>query len=182
MDSKRELHANTALLSAQEIIESVPDSLLYKTANGRTVIGGGGIIPDFITDIDSASVFLREVLSRNLANTYARTWFDREGEALVARWGNDRHGFFDSFAVEDAEFQKFLEYARVRGVLIGDEEGAFSESEIEVDRPYLEARIKARLAVRIFDLEAFYPVMHPQDKTLQAARKLWPEAEALVNN
>ena len=182
MNSKRELHANTALLSAQEIIDSVPDSLLFKTANGRTVIGGGGIVPDFITDIDSASVFLREVLSRNLANTYARTWFDREGEALVARWGEDRHGFFDSFAVEDAEFQKFLEYARVRGVLIGDEEGAFSESEIEADRPYLEARIKARLAVRIFDLEAFYPVMHPQDKTLQAALKLWPEAEALVNN
>ena len=36
--------------------------------------------------------------------------------------------------------------------------------------------------MRIFDLEAFYPVMHPQDKTLQAALKLWPEAEALVNN
>jgi carboxyl-terminal processing protease len=182
MNSKRELHANTALLSAQEIIDSVPDSLLYKTANGRTVIGGGGILPDFITDIDSASVFLREVLSRNLANTYARTWYDREGEALVAEWGDNRHGFFDSFVVEDAEFQKFLEYARVRGIRIGEEDGAFSESEIEADRPYLVARIKARLAVRIFDLEAFYPVMHPQDKTLQAALKLWPEAETLVNN
>ena len=179
--SKREIQTNSALLSTQEIIESVPDSLLYETASGRIVIGGGGILPDFIVGIDSASVFLREVLSRDLANTYARMWYDREGEALMARWGDWREDFIDSFEVEDDEFQDFLDYARVRGIRIGGtEEGAFSEEDVEADRSYLEARIKARLAVRLFDLESFYPIMHLEDRTLREALNLWSEAKSLA--
>ncbi len=179
--SKREIQTSSALLSAQEIIDSVPDSLLYETRSGRTVIGGGGVLPDFIIGIDSASVFLREVLTRDLANTYARMWYDREGEALTAYWRDRRKEFLDSFEVEDSNFQSFLEYARVRGIRIGGtEEGAFTNEEVEADRAYLEARIKARLAVRLFDLEAFYPVMHPEDLMLQEALKLWPEAKNLA--
>ncbi len=181
LNSKRELHSNTELLSTQEIINSVPDSLLYETAGGRVVIGGGGILPDFIVEVDTASQFVREVLSQDLTNTYARMWYDREGEELTAEWSDHRDDFFDSFEVDELEFQRFLDYARVRGVRIGsDESDAFTKADVEVDRSYLEARIKARLAVRLFDLEAFYPVMHPEDRTLQEALKLWPEAKKLT--
>ncbi|MCY3630958.1 MAG: S41 family peptidase [Bacteroidota bacterium] len=180
LNLKREMHENTALLSAQEILDSVPDSLIYETAGGRAVMGGGGILPDFIVGIDSASLFLREILSRDIANTYARMWYDREGEALTARWGDQRDDFFESFEIPDAEYQGFLDYARVRGIQIGTGTDAFDYTDIEADRPYLEARIKARLAVRLFDLEAFYPIMHPEDRTLQEALKLWPEAKNIA--
>ena len=180
LTSKREMQANTALLSAQEIMESIPDSLIYETVSGRAVMGGGGILPDFIVDVDTASLFVREILSRDVANTYARMWYDREGEALAARWGSQRDAFFESFEIPEAEYQGFLAYARVRGISIGTQEDAFDNAEIELDRPYIEARIKARLAVRLFDLEAFYPVMHPEDRTLQEALKLWSEAERLA--
>ena len=176
--SKQELQSNTALLSAQEILERAPDSLLYQTVGGRMVMGGGGILPDFIINADTASLFLREVLSRDLPNTYARMWYAREGDVPTEDWSGHREDFFASFEVNQAEYQGFLDYARVRGIHIGEE---FSEAEVEQDRSYLEARIKARLAVRIFDLEAFYPVMHPEDHTLQEALKLWPEAQQLVN-
>ncbi|MCY3487691.1 MAG: S41 family peptidase [Bacteroidetes bacterium] len=180
LNLKREMHENTALLSAQEIMDSVPDSLIYETVGGRAVIGGGGILPDFIVDVDSASLFLREILSRDVANTYARMWYDREGEALTARWGDQRDDFFESFEIPETEYQGFLDYARVRGMQIGTGTDAFDHAEIEADRPYLEARIKARLAVRLFDLEAFYPIMHPEDRTLQEALKLWPEAKNIA--
>ena len=180
LNLKREMHENTALLSAQEIMDSVPDSLIYKTVGGRAVMGGGGILPDFVVDVDSASLFLREILSRDVANTYARMWYDREGEALTAHWGNQRDDFFESFEIPEAEYQGFLDYARVRGIQIGAGVDAFDHAEIEADRPYLEARIKARLAVRLFDLEAFYPIMHPEDRTLQEALKLWPEAKNIA--
>ena len=180
LNLKREMHENTALLSAQEILDSVPDSLIYETVGGRKVMGGGGILPDFIVGVDSASLFLREILSRDVANTYARMWYDREGEALTARWGNQRDVFFDSFEIPEAEYQGFLDYAGVRGIQIDTGADAFDHAEIEADRPYLEARIKARLAVRLFDLEAFYPIMHPEDRTLQEALKLWPEAKSIA--
>lgn len=180
LNLKREMHENTALLSAQEIMDGVPDSLIYETVGGRAVMGGGGILPDFIVDVDSASLFLREILSRDVANTYARMWYDREGEVLAARWGDQRDGFLESFEIPETEYQGFLDYARVRGIQIGTGTDAFDYAEIEADKPYLEARIKARLAVRLFDLEAFYPIMHPEDRTLQEALRLWPEAKNIA--
>ncbi len=180
--SKRELQANSALMSAQEILDEIPDSLLYTTAGGRTVMGGGGILPDYIVDADTASTFLREIFAGNIANTYARMWYDREGESLVAQWGGQREQFFKSFKVEEEDFQKFLDYAQVRGLRFGSEEGEFDEDQISADRSYLEARIKARLAVRLYDLEAFYPIMHSEDHTLQEALNLWPKANILAEN
>jgi len=179
--SKRELQVNSALMSAQEILNGAPDSLLYVTSGGRTVMGGGGILPDFIIDIDTASTFLREIINKDIANTYARMWYDREGESLTSQW-EDRKRFFQSFHVPEDEFQHFLEYAQVRGLRFGTQEDAYDRDEVEADRSYLEARIKARLAVRLYDLEAFYPVMHPEDYTLQEALKLWSEANILVEN
>ena len=180
--SKRELQANSALMSAQEILDEIPDSLLYTTAGGRTVMGGGGILPDYIVDADTASTFLREIFAGNIANTYARMWYDREGESLAAQWGGQREQFFESFKVEEEDFQKFLDYAQVRGLRFGSEEGEFDEDQISADRSYLEARIKARLAVRLYDLEAFYPIMHSEDHTLQEALNLWPKANILAEN
>ncbi len=180
LSMKREIFDNTALLSAEEILESVPDSLIYETVGGREVMGGGGILPDFIVEIDSVSLFLREILSLDIANSYARMWYDRENEALTTRWENQRDDFIESFEIPEAEYEGFLDYARVRGIKIGTGEDAFDMAEVEEDRSYLEARIKARLAVRLFDLEAFYPIMHPEDRTLQEALKLWPEAKSIA--
>ena len=179
-NSKQELHSNSALLSAEEILQGIPDSLLYETVGGRIVMGGGGILPDYVVDLDSASQFLREVFSKDIANTYARMWYDREGESLTQIWKDQRDKFFKSFEVDDTEFQRFLDYARVRGIQFGSEEGAFDMEDIDSDKSYLKARIKARLAVRLFDLEAFYPIMHPEDRTLQAALQLWGKAKILV--
>jgi len=179
-NSKQELHSNSALLSAEQILQSIPDSLLYETAGGRVVLGGGGILPDYIVDLDSASLFLREIFSKDIANTYARMWYDREGESLTQQWQDQRGEFFESFEVDDTEFQGFLDYAQVRGIQFGSEEGAFDTDDVDSDKSYLKARIKARLAVRLFDLEAFYPIMHPEDQTLQAALQLWDKAKILA--
>jgi len=179
-NSKHELHSNSALLSAEEILQSVPDSLLYETVGGRVVLGGGGILPDYIVDVDSASRFLREIFSKDIANTYARMWYDREGESLTQQWKDQRDHFFESFEVDETEFQRFLDYALVRGLQFGSQEGAFDTEDVDSDKSYLKARIKARLAVRLFDLEAFYPIMHPEDRTLQSALQLWDKAKILA--
>ena len=171
----------TALLNAEEIIERVPDSLRYKTAGGRTVIGGGGILPDFIVPVDTASALLREVFRRNLTNTFARSWYDRESQALRDVWGERRAAFIDGFEVSNEVFAEFLDYARERGVPLGEGQEEFGAAEVAADRTFLEARIKARLAVRLFDLDAFFPVIHTEDRILKEAMTLWEPAETLAS-
>ena len=182
--SKQAMQSEAALLSLDEIIERVPDSLKYVTDAGRTVIGGGGILPDYIVELDTASAFGRAVFRRNLTNIFARTLFDRESEALRAKWGDDREAFIDEFEIDDAIFESFLAFGQERGIAIVEEAGpdneeGFTRAEIEADRAFLAARIKARLAVRLFDTKAFYPVMHTVDRTFKEAMGLWLEAEDL---
>ena len=170
----------SALLNVEEIIERVPDSLRYQTSGGRTVIGGGGILPDFLVAVDTASALLQQVFRRNLTNTFARAWYDRESAALLAQWGDRKALFFTDFVVSQAMFDEFLSYAASQGIPLGEKDGEFSPADVEADRAFLEARIKARLAVRLFDLDAFFPVIHTQDRTLQEAMSLWDAALMLT--
>jgi len=182
---KRELRDQMAMLSVQEILDQVPDSLKYTTDAGRTVIGGGGILPDFIVERDSASVFLQTVFAKNLDNIFVRSWIDRDGEALRAQWDDRREAFTRDFDIDEEAFEAFLAFAGEHGVRIVDEalpegdETVFTRAEIENDRAYLESRIKARLAVRLFDLKAWFPIMHKVDRTFNTAMGLWNEAEKL---
>lgn len=191
-EAKRQLRDETATLSAKEIMDSMPDSLKFKTEHGRTVLGGGGILPDFLVDVDTASVFIQAILSRNLDNQFVRAWIDEEGTALRDTWGERRQAFLEDFKVEDAVFQRFLGHAEERGLEIVDSKAekpevakddaptTFTRDEVEADRNYLEARLKARLAVRLFDYSAWYPVMHHVDQTFMKAMTLWPEAGQLT--
>lgn len=181
IQEKRKLHQETALLSLEEIIERVPDSLRYTTAGGRTVIGGGGILPDYIVAPDTASAFLQQVFRRNLTNVFARNWYDRDSEALRSVWEDRKSAFFKEFDVDEATFQQFLDFAGEQGIVLGEAEGEFDSESIAADRPFLEARIKARLAVRLFDLDAYFPVMHGEDRTYQEAIRLWDRAEGLAS-
>ena len=184
---KRELRDQTAMLSVQEILERVPDSLKYSTDAGRTVIGGGGILPDFIVERDTASVFLQNVFAKRLDNIFVRSWIDRDGEALRAQWGERSDAFIRDFDIDDEAFEAFLAFAGEQGVRIvdgetpeaQDDDEVFTRAEIEADRAYLESRIKARLAVRLFDSKAWFPIMHEIDRTFNTAMGLWKEAEDL---
>ena len=174
---KAEMHHEFALLSAEEIIERFPDSLRYTTAGGRTVIGGGGIFPDFIVRPDTASLLLREVFRRNLTSRFARYWYDRHRGALRARYGDDQEQYIETFEVDSGMFEEFLTFASGHGL---DGTG-FSREDVEQDQALLKARIKARLAVRLYDFRAFYRVMHSEDHTFREAAKLWSHAEALAH-
>ena len=177
--TKRALRNETALMSVEEILERVPDSLKYATAAGRTVVGGGGILPDYLVSPDSASAFMRALYRRNLANLFARSWLDRYGDDLRAEWGDDRQRYTAEFRIDDAKFEEFLDFSRKRGVAISDVGDGFSADLVEADRRYVEAQIKARMAVGLFDLGAYFPAWHDVDRIFNEAMTLWPEAEEL---
>lgn len=199
---KEELQLEAVLRSTEEIMGAVPDSLKYKTAAGRTVIGGGGILPDYVVPADSASPFVTRVFSRNLPNIYARNWYDAHSESLRQTWGRDRQVYFREFQVSEEMLLEFMAFAKGQGIEadsppgdqapgdphVPDRDRAVNTAEgdgsdlarLGEDRTFLQAYIKSRIAVRLFDLEAGYPVMHGVDPVIRKAMALWPEAEALV--
>jgi carboxyl-terminal processing protease len=184
-EAKRELHNHDASHTVDEILEQVPDSLKYTTDGGRTVVGGGGILPDVIIRPDTASALVKALLSRNLDRIFARDWLDTNGDALHADWDGRPQEYIESFVVSDAMYEAFLDFAEERGLTIteapapDDTTLAFTRAAFDAERDFIETRLKASLAVRLYDYKKWYPIIHAIDDTFQEATEHWSEAEAL---
>lgn len=183
--AKRELHSQDASHTLQEILDQVPDSLKYVTDGGRTVVGGGGILPDVIIRPDTASALVKALLSKNLDRIFAREWLDTHGGRLHADWDGRPDAYINEFEVSDAMYSAFLDFAEAQGLTIADAPAAedakltFTREEVEAERAFIETRLKASLAVRLYDYKKWYPIIHDIDETFQEAQQRWEKAEAL---
>lgn len=63
------------------------DSLKYKTNKGRTVYGGGGIMPDIFIPMDTsrASDYLINLRSKSLFNNFALNWVEENREIFLKK-------------------------------------------------------------------------------------------------
>lgn len=92
------------------------DSLKYRTNNGRTVYGGGGIMPDIFIPMDTsrASDYLINLRSKSLFNNYALKWVEENRESFLKKAPD-----FNQFEKEYAKLnllKDFEAYAEKEGV------------------------------------------------------------------
>ena len=93
-----------------------PDSLKYKTAGGRTVYGGGGIMPDIFVPMDTtpATRYYRDCRSKGLLNQFPQYWADlHRGDTLL----KDFDCFLANYARLDID-SAFVAYAAAKGVVM----------------------------------------------------------------
>ena len=165
-------------------LEDIPDSLKYTTAHGRTVYGGGGILPDYIIKPDSTPPIIRAVVGKGLDAFFVRDWFETNETTLRDTWNDRQEDFINTFAVDDALWNAFWEDAKTRGFdLVGGpavEEGTFTYADAEAERRTLTTLLKARIAQKLFGARAWYPVVRTIDHELQEALDLWAPAQELA--
>ncbi|MDR1847843.1 MAG: S41 family peptidase [Bacteroidales bacterium] len=102
------------LLNSDSI--SFPDSLRYYTNNGRTVYGGGGIMPDIFVPIDTsrASDYLINLRSKGVFNSFAVKWTESNREKVLKNCPK-----FENFDTAYSKFNimpDFEAYAKSEGV------------------------------------------------------------------
>ncbi|CAN5504771.1 S41 family peptidase [soil metagenome] len=169
-------------------IESVPDSLRYRTTRGRVVFGGGGVMPDYLVPVDTLAAPLRTTISRNLDNEFARVYLDRLGEGFRGQWTGRQQDFVRNYRLSDQAFSDFLDFAATQGVTVVEQapedaeaaESVFVRSQLQAQRAAVETRIRAYMARRLYGIEAFYPVVQQVDETLLSAMRLWEPANSLA--
>ncbi|MDE5636623.1 MAG: S41 family peptidase [Alistipes sp.] len=139
------------------------DSLRYTTVGGRTVYGGGGIMPDEFVPLDTTrmSRYFIEVSGRNIIYRYTMEYADRHREAL-----NSVRTVDDLRALLDADrtlFDDFVAYAARQGVRP-------VRREIELSRDIITAQLRAYIG-RNTQLEdtGFYASIYPIDDVAMRA-------------
>ncbi len=180
---------NDATYRTAEYLEDVPDSLRFSTLHGRTVFGGGGVMPDIVVAPDSTapmnSRLMRTVVARGLDVLYARQWFLDNEDAMRATWTEGRRQeFVERFRIDDDFMRGFWEYAAKEKLTLADaagndSSGVFARSDAERIDPTLRTVMKARVGQRLYRSEIWFPIFNPIDPIVQAAMDHWADAEAL---
>ena len=94
-----------------------PDSLKYKTMGGRTVYGGGGVMPDIFIPMDTGKVsdYYYKLYRRNLFSQFVLNYLERNKGKLLSQYP-DFDSFYQYFKVDDTLLREFYDYAAKEGV------------------------------------------------------------------
>lgn len=137
------------------------DSLKYTTKNGRTVYGGGGIMPDIFVPVDTSGMsrMYNAVHNKNMVYEFAYQYTDRHRKQLNACTDLES---LEKYFAENHVFADFAQYIKEHGITYGPEE-------IDIASRNLQIQIQAAIARNIINDKGFYPIIHQIDKPFQKA-------------
>ncbi len=137
------------------------DSLKYLTLNGRTVYGGGGIMPDYFVPLDTTlnSHYLNELYTSTALQEYTFGYAERHKESLERRSFDD---FLAHFVVTD-EMLRELAQTGERNRVKAD------YAELRKKRKLFSVHVKAQIARKIWGNDGFYPVFNETNEVFQQA-------------
>ncbi|MBO4646277.1 MAG: S41 family peptidase [Bacteroidales bacterium] len=111
-----ERYKHGELFSADSI--DFPDSLKYKTPAGKTVYGGGGIMPDLFVPMDTTnySYFYNELVRKSIISSYVIHYLEENRQAMKAKYPTFAD-FKKNFKISDKMYNDLLAYASSEGVV-----------------------------------------------------------------
>jgi len=137
------------------------DSLQFKTVGGRTVYGGGGIMPDFFVPVDTSGInkMFSAIASKNLVYHYAFDYADKYRTELNKLDNPD-----ELVAYLEAEnmFEQFLTHVKQEGI-------TYSNEQLSEAQELLKTQLFAYVSRNIFGDNGFYPIFFKIDKTVNKA-------------
>lgn len=141
------------------------DSLKYVTDNGRTVYGGGGIMPDYFIPLDTTlnSHYLNELYTSSAIYEYAFKYADKNRKDLEKK-GFDF--FYSKFNVTDEMLNDLVRLGQSKKIKP-------DYGELRRNKKLFQVHLKAQIARKIWGNEGLYPIMNETNEVFQQALKLF---------
>ena len=187
---KKFANRHDAVYNVSQYRESIPDSLTYRTDHGRTVFGGGGILPDYIVKPDTTSLsgFLRRSEVDRLFAIATRNWFSDHDEELRRTWRDRKGEFLASYQVPDEAVSSFWDYVQEEDILtlttdpdsVDPSEQVYPKADAESARSLVRHHLKGYIANTLYGRGAGQPVLNEVDPALQRAMSLWSSSQELA--
>ena len=140
----------------------VPDSLKYRTlVEGRTVWGGGGIVPDIIVPTDTTDTYtkyFRELLAKGAMDQFLVGYMERFRTQLEKQYPTE-DAFINGYRVGKREFDLVVEYGNKNKV-------PFDQADFDKTKKWLQISIKALIGERLFSKSTYYRVMNDSDSPM----------------
>ena len=155
----------------------INDSLKFKTLKlGRTVYGGGGIIPDIYIPMDTSyySKSYLAAVNRGVLSDFVGIYADAHRKDFERKYGtfsasqkeeaNSRtfSNFVSKFTVSDKYMEEFLEYARENKI-------EFTQEELEKSGGHLRNYLKGLIVRNLYGLDYYIRYDNMTDREVQKA-------------
>jgi len=147
------------------------DSLKFETKKGRTVYGGGGIMPDYFVPLDTTmnSAYVNKLFSTDSSREFILDYANKN-KGNFTKVSLDE--YYRNFKVSDAMLQELIAYGKKNQV-------EFDAKDYAKSKEYLRILIKAHLGRQLYDDNAFYKVINDINEVYQQAINLFGEADKI---
>ena len=139
----------------------VANKLKFKTVGGRTVYGGGGIMPDIFVPRDTTEFtpYLNKVINYGYLYQYAFQYTDRNRDKLkpLKTWLQ-----MEKYLESKNLLSDFVQFASVKGV-------PANNAQINVSKRFLLNQLQAYICRNSLGDAGFYPVLYKDDITVKRA-------------
>jgi len=166
------------------------DTLRYTTRlNGRTIYGGGGVMPDVYVPIDTSeySTYYRDLTAKGLINQFAIKYVDKNRKSIGKQFKNVKD-FDRDFVVTDEMMRNLI--------AMGEQDSVkYDEEKYRTSEQLLKAIVKGLIARDVYgdpgaysvvinhrnrDVQAAYEVLNDRDRYNRLLLEGNPEYERLV--
>ena len=144
-----------------------PDSLKVQTKKlGRTVYGGGGIMPDYFVPIDTTlyTDYHRNLVAKGAVIKFTMQFIEGHRKELKNKY-KKFESFDEKFVVDDDMLATLKE--------IGEKEGVkFNEEQYQKSLPLIKTQLKALIARDLWDMNEYFRVMNTTNESIQKALEI----------
>ena len=146
-----------------------PDSLKYKTDNGRTVYGGGGIMPDIFISADTtfSSKLYTNLIRKGAINKFTADYVIKN-RASIEQNCKTFDAFEQNFSINDSIINQLKETAEKSEI-------EWKEDEYKRSETFIKLQLKALIARDLYGQAYYYRVTLKEDKAIKTALELLEE-------
>jgi len=156
----------------------LPETLKYKTLlKGKTVYGGGGIMPDVFVPLDTASYssYYGRLARTGILNQYYLSWVDKNRNQLSKDYSKfDK--FNKKFVVTDQMIEELAELAETQKIK-RDEAG------LEISKNEIKKQLKGLISQSIFTNSQYFEIVNQDNNAFLKAIEIlnsWDNYKYLV--
>jgi len=148
------------------------DSLKYQTAKGRTVYGGGGIMPDYFVPLDTSwdSRYYMMLRNNNVVREFALNYYQNNEKKLKKM---EFEKYLNDFEVDEKMMKELIDLGEKFGV-------EYDSAGLKRSEALIKTFVKASIARNAYGRESFFPIYNDMNEIFQEALNLFDEAETLA--
>lgn len=153
------------MISADSI--HFPDSLICKTKHlGRTVYGGGGIMPDYFVPIDTTlyTDYHRQLVAKGAVLKTTMRYVEHNRGKLLSEY-KQFNKYNSQFQVDESLLESLLNIAKEENI-------TFVEDEYNRSLTLIKAQIKSLIARDLWDINEYFQVINTTNQSVLRALEI----------